>query len=329
MGHKHGAMRWPEREEARRLLGRLGTPERDVPEIMAHYPEPSAKPGWWPLLVDTRDRLLAKMDQPLAVGVGYDDIGSLSPGGIGLGSAAPFFGIYVLLAALPDVLDCHGRHGVPEEVSWRTLGDLGRQIGIYRKIHGRSGFEEFGWLSRGFRGLVFHLGRLQFERSFLHPEWRSLTDLAEAAGPQGRVLQVHIPEGGPLSPELCDESLALALDFFPRYFPDEEYRVGTCGSWLLDEQVAAYLPEGSNIMRFQRRFTLLPGQFGGDGMVLRFIFYKDDAALDELPQHTVLERAVVTHLKAGGHWHGRFGWLRIAGRLQVGGPPTVSRARCD
>ncbi|AQZ64596.1 unnamed protein product [[Actinomadura] parvosata subsp. kistnae] len=52
----------------------------------------------------------------------------------------------------------------------------------------------------------------------------------------------------------------------------------TCGSWLLDDQLRAYLPAGSHILAFQRRFRLL-------------------------------ERAVADHLAAGGTWYGRVGWL--------------------
>jgi hypothetical protein len=31
--------------------------------------------------------------------------------------------------------------------------------------------------------------------------------------------------------------------------------------------------------------------------------------LDELPQQTTLQRAIVAHLRAGGHWHSRTGWF--------------------
>jgi hypothetical protein len=228
-----------------------------------------------------------------------------------LGTLQGFFGIYVLLSALPDVLELHARHGIPTEVSWETLADLGRQIGIYRRFHGRSGFDEFDWLSRHFRGLIFQLGRLQFERSVVEEEWRSDPALIEAAGAGGRVLAIHIPEGGPLSSEMCDDALARAPRFFAQHFPDEEYRVATCDSWLLDGQLSEYLPAEANIVRFQRRFTMLTGGVVGNQTILRFVFYRNEAALDQLPQDTALERAVVRHLQAGRDWFVRAGWLRL------------------
>jgi hypothetical protein len=43
--------------------------------------------------------------------------------------------------------------------------------------------------------------------------------------------------------------------------------------------------------------------------VLRFVFRTLSTPLDQLPRRTVLERAIIDHLKAGRHWlvrRGRF-----------------------
>ncbi|MBI3971100.1 MAG: hypothetical protein HY332_07400, partial [Chloroflexi bacterium] len=48
--------------------------------------------------------------------------------------------------------------------------------------------------------------------------------------------------------------------------------------------------------------------------ILRFDFGRTTPALDRLdalPRRTTLERAIVRHLKAGRHWHGGAGWLRL------------------
>lgn len=303
-------LRWPTSEEAARLLTLLGFAEPDLKGVLELYPDDRTPPWWWPLLQESRLRLVASMGRP-----GKVDL--LPPNAPELGAIKPFFGIYVLLSALPDVLEWHAQRCVPPEISWATLADLGRQAGIYRRFHGTSGFDEFDWLSGHFRGLIFQIGRLQFERSVVKDEWLSDPALAAAAGASGRVLAVHIPEEGPLSPELCDESLAKAPAFFARHFPDEEYRAATCDSWLLDRQLSEYLPPEANIVRFQQRFTLLPGPALGNRTVLRFVFYKNEAALGELPQRTTLERAVVRHLEHGRDWFVRVGWLL----LEPSGPP--------
>jgi hypothetical protein len=126
-----------------------------------------------------------------------------------------------------------------------------------------------------------------------------------------QVLELHIPEQGPLTPAACDRSLQWAHEFFPVHFSAERYQVATCTSWLLDDQLTSYLAADSNIIRFQRRFSLLPGGGNGDKDMLMFVFRRPAASLNELPQRTSLERAVVGHLEDGHHWKVRTGWLEL------------------
>lgn len=64
-------------------------------------------------------------------------------------------------------------------------------------------------------------------------------------------------------------------------------------------------------MRFQRRFKLVGDGYDGDADVLRFVFHRIAPNIDELPQRTTLERAIVAHLSAGRHWQNRTGWLTL------------------
>ena len=84
-----------------------------------------------------------------------------------------------------------------------------------------------------------------------------------------------------------------------------------CYSWLLDDQLAEYLDERSNIIRFQRRFRIVGEGSNGDAEILRFVFKRIAPDIDELPQRTKLERAIVAHLRAGRHWRNRTGWLPL------------------
>jgi hypothetical protein len=45
--------------------------------------------------------------------------------------------------------------------------------------------------------------------------------------------------------------------------------------------------------------------------LLSFVFHRKEPDLDALPQETTLQRAVVAHLRGGGHWHGRTGWFEL------------------
>ena len=131
-------------------------------------------------------------------------------------------------------------------------------------------------------------------------------------GPGDPALAVHIPEFyGPLTPPACDASFRCAREFFARHFPEERYDVATCHSWLLDDQLAEYLPEDANIIHFQRRFRAAYHPDDNDQDILVSVFGRSDSPLDELPRRTTLERAIVDHLQAGRHWHGGAGWLRL------------------
>jgi len=195
------------------------------------------------------------------------------------------------VAALPDVLAYHDRIGVPEDVSWATLADLGRHAALYRRAHDRPGFDHAWWLQLHFRGRLFRLGRLQFEQ-------------------RRRGLSVHVPGGETLDPSAVDASLAAAPSFFARHLPAQPRETAFITSWLLDPQLAEWLPPDSNIVRFQRRWTLDALVEDGDASILEFVFVRV-RPLDELPQRTALERAVVAHLRRGGHWHVRSGTLAL------------------
>ncbi len=84
------------------------------------------------------------------------------------------------------------------------------------------------------------------------------------------------------------------------------------------DQLAAYLPEKSNIIRFQRRFEVFTDRGPADWAPLEHVFHRryegprvPDRLLDELPQETALQRAIVTHLRSGGHWYNRTGWFPL------------------
>jgi hypothetical protein len=206
----------------------------------------------------------------------------------------PWFHVAAFLAVLPDVLAYHAERAVPEDVSWESLADLGDKAVVHRKLFGTGGTKQF-MVQQSFRGILYRLGRLQFTR---HGD---------------ATLEVHIPDGGPLEPEA---SYRLAAEFYPRHFVEDrrpELRL-LCRSWLLDPQLADYLPATSNILRFQQAYAIATpppepvgdgGITDGDTAIVEFVFRRVAHDLDAvlaLPRRTTLERAVVEHIMAGRHW---------------------------
>jgi hypothetical protein len=198
-------------------------------------------------------------------------------------------------------------------VSRLTLADLGRGMAVHRRAYGTGGLDLGHWLVHHFRGALYQLGRLQFQRGRLgRRTGRAVAGAGLAVQPGDPVLNVHVPAySGPLSPAACDASFAWAKAFFARHFPDEPYRLAVCYSWLLDEQLAEYLPAEGNILAFQRRFRQAYRPDEGDASIMRFVFGRDVDTLDGLPRRTAVERAVADHLRAGRRWHGGAGWLPL------------------
>ena len=93
--------------------------------------------------------------------------------------------------------------------------------------------------------------------------------------------------------------------------------VGTCTSWLLDPQLAEYLPAGSNIVRFQRRFELVLGLRIDNESIVSYLRGSSGAGPDQPPRETALQRAFASHHAAGKDWHMRTGWLDLRMTLDL------------
>ncbi|MBV2366295.1 acyltransferase domain-containing protein [Streptomonospora nanhaiensis] len=300
-------------ERAREAVAPLGLAPRDADELVAVWPDA----GWPVELLWVVERMYARLADDLARGGReWRDWPVL----VGAGDVRVRCTVLVALAAAVPLLRAHhAAHGVEEEVSAATLADTGRHVAQTRTMYGLLGLETSTWMALHFRGGLYELGRLQYEPNRAGAEgpvaWYPREEAAER-GPEwawgAPVLRLHIPVQGPLDPGRVGESLGRARGFFAERF-GVDYPLATCSSWLLDPQLAEYLPESSNIVAFQRRFTLVEEdrEVVGDSDVFRFVFWRPGVEVDAVPQRTRLERAVVAHLRSGRHWRVRTGWLRL------------------
>ncbi|MGG5175294.1 acyltransferase domain-containing protein [Pseudarthrobacter sp. J1763] len=209
-----------------------------------------------------------------------------------------------LLLFAPELLDHHAALGIPQEISQATVADLGLNLAINRRVHGRFGLETWSWLTLHAAGNLFRVGRLQYH---LVP-----SEAPPTAGKPTRAweLGIHIPEDGSLSPAAVGASLEQAVEFFVRYFPDKTVTQGRCVSWLLDPELAKRLP-GSNIAKFAQRFTL--ERLDGDSRDAVYFTFRQRGldGLERLPRDTALQRAVLDHLNDGGSWQVGHGYLDL------------------
>ncbi|MFC7621332.1 acyltransferase domain-containing protein [Microlunatus sp. GCM10028923] len=293
----------PDHETADRLLARLNTEPEDRATTLAARPDPDDDPELcW--LLDRSARLLISR-------LGRRPPGNPAWAALPGGPVARHLYVWVFLTVLPYVRDHHADLGLNDDESWASLGALGSALASDRRVNGRPGLDATWGLPMTFSGTGFRLGRLAYERQPRHTETGH-----PVLRPGESALNTHIPgNSGPLTPAACDASFDRALEL-ARGFPEQVAGFG-CHSWLMDDQLAGYLPAGSNIIRFQRRFTAVNDRMRADWAPILHVFGRrfdgpvvPPALLDELPQRTSLERAVVGHLRDGGHWYNQTGWFR-------------------
>lgn len=304
-------IRLPHSDDLPHILLDLAVPQDDINPLVAMMPTPERAEGiTW--LVERCAWLLVRDMGSLNERVRFPDLPH------SFGPIRRYFYIYVFVAALPHVQAYCRARGVPDDTVRYTLMDLGRKMALHRRRYDAGGFDLQGWLTLHFRGTIFDLGRLQFQRARLGARTaKAITAAGLPCGPDDLTLSVHITNSmGPMSPSACDAAFDRARTFFARHFPEEPYRTAVCHSWLLDDQLGEYLPQSSNIIKFQRRFRRAYTGDADDLNVLRFVFDRvatsgDDILLDDLPQTTHLERSMVRHVRSGRHWYGAMGWLEL------------------
>jgi hypothetical protein len=197
-----------------------------------------------------------------------------------------------------------------------------RHVSIHERKWGSVGFDAGWWLLPILRGEMVQIGSLQFHRvnlglGNLSPEpWYSPSESSDLGAGFRRgdpSVGLHVPYAAALSPHDLDVTFARAREVLGVMWPVEQRRLATCQTWLLDAQLVDFLDPASNIMQFQRRFTLLDGWYDNDVETLLFIFQRPGAGLDVLPRDTSLQRGVLELLERGGHWRARPGWFDFDG----------------
>lgn len=286
----------------------LAVPHVDVDEILGARRE---------VVAGDRGERLSRLVIALREGIGSRRRVELPASPIDAAAPASerYLPLFAALAVVPETRAHHARLGVPEAISRATLADIGRNVAVHRLTYGHAGFADIAWCRLHLTGNLYQLGRLQFERTELDAALaRAVAGAPGSPAPDARpgdaALSVHIPRyRGPMDPASCDASIAAAHGFFARHYPRDRPAVALCRSWLLDRQLAEYLPVDSNIVRFARRFAQADDPPDNDRSTLRFVFGNPSVPLSEQPRRTRLERAVLDHLAGGRHWHGGIGWF--------------------
>lgn len=144
-----------------------------------------------------------------------------------------------------------------------------------------------------------------------------LSEWERVIEPGTPVLDVHIPGFSPLDDSACGECFSRAMEFFPRHYPEHRFAGLTCSSWLMDPQLAGCLKAESNIVKFLRRFRLMPAPLGWDFQHYERVFGGPVKDMKTAPRDNTLRRAILDHVEKGGRW--RYGAGMILRRELEGG----------
>lgn len=197
------------------------------------------------------------------------------------------------------------RQGIPEKILLDTLGDIVRWTETWSALKGELYLGELKWLQFHMKGRLFQLGRLQFCMGCAHQ------DIPDAGVKKGDpVLEIHIPDTGTLDPEECKHSVAMAREFFPRYFPDFAWKVFTCHSWLLDDTLEELLLENSHILWFQRQFTAVSREQSDAILGYVFPWRTTRSQVRHYAASTSLARGVKQRVRENGAFYEVLGYFK-------------------
>jgi hypothetical protein len=305
----------PVPESIESLVVQLGLQAEDASDVLRAMPTPDRDPEYWWLLERSHSLLVRSLANR-----NTSHVWKQPPP---LPASLNLFSVFLIVLSTESIRRQHKTIGVPHDMSWETLSLLGRAMSAYRRTHREPGVHLSAWDWLRFSGWLYQVGRLEVTPYWLltHPEaagplfWYD--DDATKAMPSGfqkgsAAIGLHVPANVPLGVDACDQSLHRIRNAFDTLQPDGPPRIATCTSWLLDDQLTEYLRDDSNILSFQRRFTMVPGARDDDDWILGAVFGRErPKELAALPQNTTLAQAVVAHLQKGRHWRMRTGWLQL------------------
>lgn len=186
------------------------------------------------------------------------------------------------------------RQGISEKIYVDTMAVFSRFVREYKESYGAYGFNRETWTTRQVSGTLLRIGQMEYETTFLDDE---------------RAISLHIPTDVDLRPEVLRPSMREAVEVFHRLFPDYADVVPYCRSWLLAPVLKEFLPETSNILRFQEIFDMVPEVFPRDS-VLTWVFKNPSLPKEDYPEDTSLQRKLKKFLLDGGQFADGMGFLK-------------------
>lgn len=215
---------------------------------------------------DTWDEALAELRQQLAP----------DPTGLRM--------LWELLHVACHTYEQYEKLGIDQEIFVETMKFCTRFLHTYYQEHGCYHFAWEWWFPRQLAMLEFRVGCLEYE-------------FIEGENPH---ISVHIPSDANLAPDSVSASMELFDAFLRRYYPERLHWDWYCESWMMSPTLHQLLPENSNILAFQKLFTVLQ-EDKNSSAVMDWVFRGCGTNLEQLPEDTALRRNLKRLLLKGGN----------------------------
>lgn len=184
--------------------------------------------------------------------------------------------------------------GISEKIYVDTMGAFSRFVREHKASYGSYGFDRGFWTPRQVSCRLFRIGQLEYE-------------LTTQKGVP--IVSLHIPTDVDLRPEILKPSLKAGLGELYRLFPEYEGKPVYCHSWLMSPLLADFLPEESNILRFQELFDITSDDIPGRDVLL-WVFKNPKLPKEAYPEDTSLQRKLKKYFLNGGQFQEGKGYLR-------------------
>lgn len=147
-------------------------------------------------------------------------------------------------------------------------------------------------------------GRLLFT-----PITLSLADYEKAVGKGDDGISVHIPKGGRMTPEAVEDAFQQAKAFFAKHYPDINFKVYFCSSWLMDSQMKEFLSPETNILKFQNMFRVVLTGVNGFSLHWHIFGVEQFCPLEELKPVNSFQQTFLDRAKAGKTMYSGCGYI--------------------
>lgn len=143
---------------------------------------------------------------------------------------------------------------------------------------------------------VIKLGRLQFEVLENIDELNNVFEETK----NFLFVNVHIREGEKLTPEECEKSYDMAINFYRSRGYKFSTVVFVCYSWLLSPNLKKILPEESNIIKFQEKYTFFLSNLNEKyPQIIERVFVTKSENAEDWDENTSLQRKLKEEWKKG------------------------------